>query len=175
MKNLGNPDKNSARIDQCSILYKFHNLPWWNTCTPSPFRFISRFMGNMLFLRPSLVLISIMKLNIDQLKSVSCWIILIIFLFCVCMMINNLTRRQTHEWQWWYTRIWVLGWTQGYASKWKKMFCLYECFPNVCFLWVFCLSQKSFFFVHLEYLPISLKKNYIQQFCQMMVFFTATW
>lgn len=87
------------------------------------------------------------------------------------MMINNLTRRQTHEWQWWCTRIWVLGWTQGYASKWKKMFCLYECFPNVCFLWVFCLSQKSFFSVHLEYLPISLKKNYIQQFCQMMVFF----
>lgn len=27
LKNLGNPDKNSARIDQCSILYKFHNSP----------------------------------------------------------------------------------------------------------------------------------------------------
>lgn len=74
------------------------------------------------------------------------------------MMINNLTRRQTHEWQWWYTRIWVLGWTQGYASKWKKMFCLYECFPNVCFLWVFCLSQKSFFF-RSSWIPTNIFKK----------------
>lgn len=26
LKNLGNFDKNSVRIDQCSILYKFYNL-----------------------------------------------------------------------------------------------------------------------------------------------------
>lgn len=99
------------------------------------------------FIRSSLVLISIMKLNIDQLKSVSCWIILInyFYCFCVCMMINNLTRRQTHEWQWWYAGIYGLGWTQGYASKWEKMFCLYECFPNVCVYEYFvCLKSLLF-------------------------------
>lgn len=98
------------------------------------------------FIRSSLVLISIMKLNIDQLKSVSCWIILInFFSVCVCMMINNLTRRQTHEWRWWYTGVYVLGWTQGYASKWEKMCCLYECFPNVCFYEYFvCLKSLLF-------------------------------
>lgn len=34
------------------------------------------------FIRSSLVLTSIMKLNIDQLKSVSCWIILINYFLC---------------------------------------------------------------------------------------------
>lgn len=37
------------------------------------------------FIRPFLVLISIMKLNIDQLKSVSCWIILINYFSVLCL------------------------------------------------------------------------------------------